>query len=139
MDRVSITFLFLRARRAAVFVSILLVSIVFAAGDAPPSDAKAQLNCALPRGISSFVIRLGKPEAQRCVHVVNENLSAEGRLSIAVSDRPLAAESAQWRAVQGAIPFRHKRRFLLSLVGVEANYVRLTFEVDRAKKIDETR
>lgn len=56
-------------------------------------------------------------------------------MSIAVSDHALAPNSPAWKAVAGSIPFRHKRRFALSLVGVEANYVRLTFEIDRAPKV----
>ena len=49
---------------------------------------------------------------------------------IAVSNQPLVADSPLWSAVEGAIRFRHKRLFAVSLVGVEAKYVRLTFQVE---------
>jgi len=39
-------------------------------------------------------------------------------------------DSPLWSAVEGAIRFRHKRLFAVSLVGVEAKYVRLTFQVE---------
>ncbi len=103
------------------------------------TTADAPLNYALPRGTSSFVIRLANPEAKRCFTFVNENSVADGQLSIAVSDRQLAAESPLWSTVAGAISFRRKRRFALSLVGVDANYVRLTFNVGDTQKIAEFR
>ena len=56
-------------------------------------------------------------------HFVNENAAAEGQLLIAVSNQPLVADSPLWSAVEGAIRFRHKRLFTVSLVGVEAKYV----------------
>ncbi len=139
MDRAKITSFSSRIRGHAVAGVILLASAGLAAGDALPRDAGlatagAQLDYALPAGVSSFVIRLGNPEARGCVTFVNKNPAAEGRFSIAVSERPLAANSPLWSPVEGTIPFRHKRRFALSLVGVEANYVRLTFEVDGLPK-----
>ena len=63
-------------------------------------------------------------------YFVNENAVAEGQLLIAVSNQPLVADSPFWSAVEGAIRFRHKRLFALSLVGVEAKYVRLTFQIE---------
>ena len=41
----------------------------------------------------------------------------------------------KWNAVAGAVPFRNKRRFDLSLMGVEAKFVKLTFQVDDPGKI----
>jgi hypothetical protein len=90
----------------------------------------AKINYALPRGVTSFIIRLAVPAQQRCITFVNENAAAEGRLSIAVANERLAADNPRWSVVDGAIRFRHKRRFALSLDGIEAHYVKLTFEVD---------
>lgn len=119
---------------------VFLATMSFAAGQASNSNGgmaakEARLSCALRRGASSFVIQLKKLKSARCFTFVNENPRAEGRMSIAVSDRALAPDSPAWKAVAGSIPFRHKRRFALSLVGVQANYVRLTFEVERAPKV----
>ena len=118
----------------------ILTSLTLAAGQATTSNSdtakkQAQLRCPVRRGVSSFVIQLKKLNPARCLTFVNENAPAEGRMSIAVSNRALAPDSPAWKAVAGSIPFRHKRRFALSLVGVQANYVRLTFEVDRAPKV----
>ena len=118
----------------------ILTTLTLAAGQATTSNGdtakkQAQLRDPLRCGGSSFVIQLKKLNPARCLTFVNENAPAEGRMSIAVSDRALAPDSPAWKAVAGSVPFRHKRRFPLSLVGVEANYVRLTFEVDRAPKV----
>ena len=85
---------------------------------------------ALPRGATSFIIRLPGPVEDRSFTFVNENAVAKGQLLIAVSNQPLVADSPLWSAVEGAIRFRHKRFFALSLVGVEAKYVRLTFQIE---------
>ena len=92
--------------------------------------ADPRIKYALPRGITTFIIRLAASAEKRCFTVVNENAAAAGKLSIAVSKKRLAAGSPKWSAVAGAINFRHKRLFALSLVGVPANYVKLTFQVD---------
>ena len=118
----------------------ILATLTLAAGQTTTSNGdmvgkQAQLRYPLHRGVSSFVIQLRKLKPACCLTFVNENARAEGRMSIAVSDRALAPDSPAWKAVAGSIPFRHKRRFALSLMGVEANYVRLTFEVDRAPKV----
>ena len=70
------------------------------------------------------------PVEDRSFTFVNKNAVAEGQLLIAVSNPPLVADSPSWSAVEGAIRFRHKRFFALSLVGVEAKYVRLTFQIE---------
>jgi hypothetical protein len=92
--------------------------------------ADAKINYALPRGVTSFIIHLSAPAQQRCFTLVNENTAAEGKLSIAVSKERLPAGSPKWSAVGRSIPFRHKRLFTVSLVGIEANYVKLTFQVE---------
>jgi hypothetical protein len=140
MDCVSITSLLSSGRRCAVVASILLAAVICATGHPPTAEvclttSDAPFNYVLPPGTSSFVIRLANLEGKRCFTFVNENAATDGRLSIAVSDRQLAAESPLWSTVEGTIPFRQKRRFALSLVGVDANYVRLTFDVGDARKI----
>ena len=109
--------------------------IAFAQNNSPSAHRVVPVNgtktsYALPRGATSFVIRLkDRPEARSFVFV-NENAAAEGELSIAVSKQSLAADSPQWSAVEGTVRFRKKRLFTVSLVGVEANYVRLNFRVE---------
>jgi hypothetical protein len=98
--------------------------------------ADAKINYALPRGMTTFIIRLAALAEKRCFTVVNGNAAAEGKLSIAVSNERLAPGSPKWSTVGGAINFRHKRLFALSLVGVAANYVKLTFQVDDSDRIE---
>src|SRR4029077_16177797 len=66
---------------------------------------------------------------------VNENAAARGDLKIAVSNYRLPAKSAKWTEVEGVIPFARKRLFNLSLLGVEAKYVRLSFHVENEGRI----
>ena len=95
----------------------------------------AKIRYALPRGTTSFIIHLAATNQRRCFTLVNENRTAEGKLSIAIAKERLAANDPKWSAVEGAIPFRHKRLFALSLIGVEAKFVKLTFQVHASKKI----
>jgi len=123
------------ARRFGAAGFFLLTSVAFAGNDSPTLGRSVKINrlktsYALPRGATSFIIRLTDPAQERSFTFVNENAAAEGQLSIAVSNHPLAADSTKWSTVEGAIRFRHKRLFTVSLVGVEANYVRLTFRVE---------
>jgi len=112
-----------------------LGSVLLAGNNSPLLGRSLSINgiqtaYALPRGATSFVIRLPGPAKDRSLYFVNQNAAAQGQLLIAVSNQPLLADSPFWSAVEGAIRFRHKRLFAVSLVGVEAKYVRLTFQVE---------
>lgn len=101
----------------------------------------AKIRYALPYGETSFIIHFAVEDQRRGFTLENENMAAEGRLLIAVSNERLAANNPKWSAVAGAIPFRHKRLFDLSLIGVEAEFVKLTFQVEDPGEItprDET-
>jgi len=136
MNFSSITIALLQcARRFGAAGLFLLASVAFAGNDSPTLGHSVSINrlktsYALPRGASSFIIQLTDAAQERRFTFVNENAAAEGQLSIAVSNHSLAADSPKWSTVKGAIRFRHKRLFMVSLVGVEANYVRLTFRVE---------
>jgi hypothetical protein len=97
------------------------------------NDAKVRY--ALRRGETSFIIHLAEDDQRRCFTLENENMAAEGRLLIAISNERLAANNPNWSAVAGTIPFRHKRLFDLSLIGVEAEFVKLTFQVEDTGEI----
>ena len=62
--------------------------------------------------------------------MINENLAARGELRIAISNEKLSADSDKWTPVDGAVSFKRKRLFNVSLLGVEAKYIRLTFHVE---------
>jgi len=132
------------ARRLGAAGMFFLGSVLLAGNNSPLLGRSLSINgiqtaYALPRGATSFVIRLPGPAKDRSLYFVNQNAAAQGQLLIAVSNQPLLADSPFWSAVEGAIRFRHKRLFAVSLVGVEAKYVRLTFQVevpDRGTKND---
>jgi hypothetical protein len=124
-----------RARRVGAAGMFFLGSAVLAGNDSPMpgrslSSNGIQTAYALPRGATSFVIRLPGPAKNRSLCFVNQNAAAQGQLSIAVSNQPLLVDSPFWSAVEGPIRFRHKRLFAVSLVGVDAKYVRLTFQIE---------
>ncbi len=114
---------------------LFVASVAIAEGNCPVRDrsvgiSAAKASYALPRGATSFIIPLTDRGRDRSLTFVNENAAAEGKLWIAVSNDFLAAASPKWSQVKGAIRFRHTRLFTVSLVGVEANYVRLIFQVE---------
>ncbi|MGI8437876.1 MAG: hypothetical protein ACR2NX_13410 [Chthoniobacterales bacterium] len=110
---------------------------------ANPSASKAAalimgdetLNCPLTPGLTTFVIKLPSARVLDRFSFVNENCAATGQLSIAVANEPLAHTSPKWTTVDGEIAFTGKRLVNLSMVGVEARYLRLSFNVEKPGRI----
>ena len=119
-----------------MLASFLILTLIEITGAQTPSSALGHqfsshhFTTALHQGVSSFIFPLPKAKA-RVITVLNQNPAAEGCFSIAVSNRRLPIDSPNWNAIGEAIRFRHHRQFAVSLEGVEANYVRLTFDVRR--------
>jgi hypothetical protein len=93
------------------------------------------ISCPLPEGVTTFVLKLPNTAALDRFSFVNENAQAAGELKIFVSNYRLPASSPKWVEVDGAINFSRKRLFSLSLVGVEARYVKLSFHVQTPGRI----
>jgi hypothetical protein len=89
------------------------------------------VTCVLPEGETNFVIELPQTALPERFTFLNENAGARGELRIAVSNHRLAAKSPEWTEVDGVIPFAHKRLFGVSLLGIEAKFVRLSFHVEK--------
>src|SRR5437660_68473 len=89
------------------------------------------ISCSLPEGDTTFIISLVRSSPLDGFTFVNENIAARGELRIAVSNEKLSADSDKWTPVDGAVSFKRKRLFNVSMLGVEAKYVRLTFHVER--------
>src|SRR4051812_16072073 len=83
------------------------------------------LSCPLQEGETTFVIRLPETSPLDRFTFVNENAAAAGELKISVSNCQLPAASEKWVVVDGHIAFNHKRLFNVSMVGVEARYMKL--------------
>src|SRR3984893_3689058 len=93
------------------------------------------ISCPLQGGETTFVIALPKAALLDRFTFVNENAAARGELKIAVSNYRLPASSSKWTEVEGVIPFARKRLFNLSLLGIEAKYVKLSFHVENEGRI----
>jgi hypothetical protein len=93
------------------------------------------VSCSLPEGDTTFIISLVRSSPLDRFTVINENLAARGELRIAVSNEKLSADSDKWTPVDGAVSFKRKRLFNVSMLGVEAKYVRLTFHVEHENEI----
>ena len=93
------------------------------------------LSCPLQEGETTFIISFPKTSPLDRFTFVNENAEAKGEMKIAVSNFRLPANSPQWIQVSGKTAFTHKRRFDLSMVGVEARYVKLSFHIEKGGRI----
>lgn len=93
------------------------------------------VSCSLPEGDTTLIISLAGRSMRDRFTFINENSAARGELRIAVATEKLSANSDKWTPVDGAISFKRKRLFNVSILGVEAEYVRLTFHVERDSDI----
>ena len=93
------------------------------------------VSCSLQEGETDFVIAVTNAALLDRLTFLNENVSARGELTIAVSNSPLPAKSPKWIPVEGVIRFEHKRAFDLSMLGVEAKFVRLSFRVEKQPRL----
>jgi hypothetical protein len=92
------------------------------------------ISCALPEGQTTFIIPIFKTALLDRFTFVNRNAAACGEFDISVSNSHLPADSPKWTQVNGMVPFAHKRLFNLSMLGVEAKYMRLSFHVEKASQ-----
>ena len=93
------------------------------------------LSCPLQEGETTFIISFPKTSPLERFTFVNENAEVKGEMKIAISNFQLPADSPKWIEVSGKTAFVHKRRFNLSMVGVEARYVKLSFHVERGGRV----
>ena len=94
------------------------------------------LRYSLPEGETTLIIQI--PNAALLDHFtfINED-TVRGALKIAVATSRLPATDPNWNVVSGDIAFAHKRHFNLSMVGVDARYVKLSFRVAKEDRIAE--
>ena len=109
--------------------------IILAQNTAPLVLENKPLRYSLQEGDTTLIVRVPKASLLDQFTFVNENAAARGALKIAVSNAPLPAADPKWNPVNGDIAFAHKRLFNLSLVGVDANYVKLSFPVEKEGQI----
>lgn len=94
------------------------------------------LGCELPAGTTALVVAL--PRNETLHHLDFLNLTAAGQVSVAVSNVRLPANSPRWRTTTaGAQDFAELNDVISCELGtVEARYVRVTFNLPRAGRID---
>jgi hypothetical protein len=93
------------------------------------------LSCPLQEGETTFIISFPKTSLLDRFNFINENAEVQGEMRIAVSDYRLPADSPKWTDVSGKTAFTSKRLFSLSMVGVDARYVKLSFHVEKGGRI----
>lgn len=93
------------------------------------------VTCLLQEGETNFVIELPQTALLDRFTFLNENAAARGELRIAVSNHRLSTNSPEWTEVEGIVPFAHKRLFGVSLLGIEAKFVRLSFHVEKESRV----
>jgi hypothetical protein len=93
------------------------------------------LSCPLQEGETTFIISFPQTSLLDRFTFVNENAEVQGEMRIAVSNYRLPADSPKWTDVSGKTEFTSKRLFNLSMVGVEARYVKLSFHVEKGGRI----
>jgi hypothetical protein len=89
------------------------------------------LSCPLQEGETTFIISFPKTSLLDRFTFINENAEVRGEMKISVSNCPLPADSSKWTDVSGKTEFISKRLFNLSMVGVEARCVKLSFHVEK--------
>jgi hypothetical protein len=93
------------------------------------------LSYALPEGDTTFLLSFPRTSALDRFTFVNENASAAGEMKISVSNYRLPAQSSKWNEVNRGTSFTGTRLFDLSLLGIEARFVKLSFHVTKAGSI----
>jgi hypothetical protein len=94
------------------------------------------LRYTLPNGETTLIVRVPDPALLDRFTFINEE-TVRGALKIAVANSLLSPTDPNWNAVSGDIAFAHKRHFNLSMVGVDAKYVKLSFRVTKEDRIAE--
>ena len=89
----------------------------------------------VPEGNTTFIIFVARSSTLDRFTFINENKPARGELRIAVANEKLSADSDKWTSVDGAVSFKRKRLFNVSMLGVEAKYVRLTFHIEHEENV----
>lgn len=104
-------------------------------GPAGTSADHKTVRCSLQEGETTFILPVPKASMLDGFKFVNENPAVRGELQIAFSDSYLPANDPKWNAVDGKIAFANKRLFNLSMLGVNAKYVKLSFRVEKDSRI----
>lgn len=112
----------------------LIVQKIPAQNVVPLNLEDKPLRYSLPEGETTLIIQVPHASMLDKFTFINE-AAVRGALKIAVANSCLAATDPNWTVVSGDIAFAHKRHFNLSMLGVEAKYVKLFFRVTKEDRI----
>ena len=87
------------------------------------------LNCTLPQGENTFVLTLPRISLLDRFSFINEQAAVAGKVEISVSDYRLAPNDSRWQTTDGSFDFSGRRFVNLSLTGIEAKYIRISFSI----------
>jgi len=93
------------------------------------------LSCPLPVGDTTFIVTLPKITLLDRFAFINENAAARGEFQLAVSNYRLSPNDSRWIAVEGSKRLTGNRDFNLSILGVEARYVKLSFHIEKEGRL----
>jgi hypothetical protein len=135
----AIPFINGRAGSLVVFGALVLLLLqpkTSAQSHAPLTLSDQPLHYSLPEGETTLIIQVPNTALLDRFTFINEE-TVRGALKIAVANSPLSPTDPNWNMVSGDIAFAHKRLFNLSMLGVEAKYVKLSFRVTKEDRIAE--
>ena len=134
----AISFKYGRGRSIIVLVTLALLLLnqqkTSGQQDALLTLEDKPLHYSLPEGETTLIIQIPKASLLEQFTFINEE-TVRGALKIAVANSRLSAKDPNWNPVSGNIAFAHKRLFNLSMVGVDAQYVKLSFRVTKEDRI----
>jgi hypothetical protein len=93
------------------------------------------LSCPLPEGDTTFVVILPKITLLDRFAFINENAAARGEFQFAVSNYRLSPNDSKWVPVEGSKRLTGNREVNLSILGVEARYVKLSFHIEKEGRL----
>ena len=119
---------------STLVLCFLIVQKIPAQNIVPLNLEDKPLRYSLPEGETTLIVQVPNVSMLGKFTFINE-ATVRGALKIAVANSCLAATDPNWNAVSGDIAFAHKRHFNLSMLGVEAKYVKLFFRVTKEDRI----
>jgi hypothetical protein len=93
------------------------------------------LSCPLPVGENTFIVTLPRTSVLERFAFINQNAIGQGDFELAVSNYRLGSNDPKWVTVQAPMRFGGQRLLNVSIPGVEAKYVRLSFHVRKEGRL----
>lgn len=93
------------------------------------------LSCPLAVGENTFIVALPHISVLERFAFINQNGVGQGEFELAVSNYRVGSNDPKWATVQASTRFGGQRLLSISIPGVEAKYVRLSFHVRKEGRL----